>query len=383
LPQNNIEIIYMKIGIVCYPTFGGSGIVATELGHALAKKGHEVHFITYDQPVRLDIMDKNIYYHEVNVHVYPLFDYQPYELALSSQMVETVISRGLDVLHVHYAIPHAYAAYMAKQILKDRGIHISVVTTLHGTDITLVGKQPSYSPAVKFSIEHSDCVTAVSESLRLDTVKNFNTNKKINVIPNFIDMELYSGNDQSCSGQIAEPDEFVISHISNFRPLKRTRDVMVIFAGIREKVKAKLVLMGDGPERDLTLQMGKDLGIADDIKYLGKTNEVERVLCMSDLFLLPSSSESFGLAALEAMAAKVPVISTNTGGLPEVNVDGVTGFLSEVGNVDEMIQNSLKILQNKEVKDKMSANAFTRAKEFDISNVVPMYEALYQSVISR
>ena len=373
----------MKIGIVCYPTFGGSGIVATELGHALAKKGHEVHFITYDQPVRLDIMDKNIYYHEVNVHVYPLFDYQPYELALSSQMVETVVSRGLDVLHVHYAIPHAYAAYMAKQILKDRGIHISVVTTLHGTDITLVGKQPSYSPAVKFSIEHSDCVTAVSESLRLDTVKNFNTTKKINVIPNFIDMELYSGNDQTCSGQIAEPDELVISHISNFRPLKRTRDVMVIFAGIREKVKAKLVLMGDGPDRDSTLQMAKDLGIAEDIKYLGKTNEVERVLCMSDLFLLPSSSESFGLAALEAMAAKVPVISTNTGGIPEVNVEGVTGFLSDVGNVEEMIANSLKILQDKKVKDRMSANAYARAKEFDISNIVPMYEALYQSVIER
>ena len=369
----------MKIGIVCYPTFGGSGIVATELGHALAKKGHEVHFITYDQPVRLDIMDKNIYYHEVNVHVYPLFDYQPYELALSSQMVETVIARKLDVLHVHYAIPHAYAAFMAKQILKDRGIHISVVTTLHGTDITLVGKQPSYLPAVKFSIEQSDCVTAVSESLKEDTIKNFNTNKKIHVIPNFIDMSLYTG-DTSCSGKLAEEGEFLISHISNFRPLKRTRDVMVIFAGIRDKVKAKLVLMGDGPDRDITLKMAKDLGIYDDVKYLGKTNEVERVLCMSDLFLLPSSSESFGLAALEAMAAKVPVISTDTGGIPEVNIHGETGFLSSVGNVEEMIANSLKILQNKEVKDRMSQNAFNRAKEFDICNVVPMYEALYEKV---
>lgn len=371
----------MRIGIVCYPTFGGSGIVATELGHALAKNGHEVHFITYDQPVRLDIMDKNIYYHQVNVHVYPLFDYQPYELALSSQMVETVISRKLDVLHVHYAIPHAYAAFMARQILKDRGINISVVTTLHGTDITLVGKQPSYLPAVKFSIEHSCAVTAVSQSLKEDTITNFNTEKEIQVIPNFIDISLYESKNR-CSGQIAEEGEFVISHISNFRPLKRTNDVMQIFAGIRKKVKAKLILMGDGPDRDQTLQLAKDLGIEDDVKYLGKTNEVERVLCMSDLFLLPSSSESFGLAALEAMAAKVPVISTNTGGLPEVNLDGITGFFSNVGDVDEMISNSLKILTNPKLKEELSAQAFTRAKEFDIHNVVPQYEALYEKVIA-
>tara|TARA_R110002050_G_scaffold109799_1_gene221333 strand:+ start:61258 stop:62376 length:1119 start_codon:yes stop_codon:yes gene_type:complete len=370
----------MKIGIVCYPTFGGSGIVATELGHALARKGHQVHFITYDQPVRLDLMDENIFYHEVNVHVYPLFDYQPYELALSSQMVETVISRKLDVLHVHYAIPHAYAAFMAKQILKDRGINIAVVTTLHGTDITLVGKQPSYLPAVKFSIEHSDCVTAVSESLKNDTIKNFDTVKEINVIPNFIDIALYSG-EKSCSGKIVADDEFLIAHISNFRPLKRTRDVMIIFAGIREKVKAKLVLMGDGPDRDVTLQMAKELGIRDDVTYLGKTNEVERVLCMSDLFLLPSSAESFGLAALEAMAAKVPVISTNAGGIPEVNVNGVTGFLSKVGDVDEMISNSLILLENPEKLKEMSVNAYKRAQEFDISKIVPMYEEIYERVV--
>ncbi|MFT4754561.1 MAG: N-acetyl-alpha-D-glucosaminyl L-malate synthase BshA [Salibacteraceae bacterium] len=371
---------FMKIGIVCYPTFGGSGIVATELGHALANKGHEVHFITYDQPVRLDIMDKNIYYHEVNVHVYPLFDYQPYELALSSQMVETVISRKLDVLHVHYAIPHAYAAFMARQILKDRGINISVVTTLHGTDITLVGKQPSYLPAVKFSIEHSCAVTAVSQSLKEDTITNFSTNKEITVIPNFIDISLYTSKSR-LSNQLAEEGEFVISHISNFRPLKRTKDVMKIFAGIRKEVKAKLILMGDGPDRDQTLQIAKDLGIEEDVKYLGKTNEVERVLCMSDLFLLPSSSESFGLAALEAMAAKVPVISTNTGGLPEVNIDGVTGYASSVGDVTDMIKNSLRILQNPVLKSKLSQNAFDRAKEFDISNVVPMYEEVYKKVI--
>lgn len=369
----------MKIGIVCYPTFGGSGIVATELGHALANKGHQVHFITYDQPVRLDIMDKNIYYHEVNVHDYPLFDYQPYELALSSQMVETVIARKLDVLHVHYAIPHAYAAFMAKQILKDKGIDIGVVTTLHGTDITLVGRRPSYLPAVKFSIEHSDCVTAVSESLRQDTITHFDISKKINVIPNFVDISLYTDT-KTCTGRLAEDDEFLISHISNFRPLKRTRDVMTIFAGICEKVKAKLVLMGDGPERELTLKLAKDLGIADKVKFLGKTNDVERVLCMSDLFLLPSSKESFGLAALEAMAAKVPVISTNTGGIPEVNVDGETGFMSDVGDVKEMIANSLKLLQNPDLLKEMSANAFSRAKEFDIANVVPLYEELYEKV---
>ena len=372
----------MKIGIVCYPTFGGSGIVATELGHALAKKGHEVHFITYDQPVRLDIMDKNIYYHQVNVHVYPLFDYQPYELALSSQMVETVISRKLDVLHVHYAIPHAYAAFMARQILKDRGINISVVTTLHGTDITLVGKQPSYLPAVKFSIEHSCAVTAVSQSLKEDTIKNFSTEKEIRVIPNFIDVSLYT-KVTKCTGQLANEDEFIVSHISNFRPLKRTKDVMKVFAGIRKEVKAKLILMGDGPDRDKTLQMAKDLGIERDVKYLGKTNDVERVLCMSDLFLLPSSSESFGLAALEAMAAKVPVISTNIGGIPEVNIDGVTGFFSDVGDVKGMITKSLKILQNPELKKELSVNAFNRAKEFDISAIVPMYEDLYQEVIAK
>ncbi len=369
----------MKIGIVCYPTFGGSGIVATELGHALAYKGHEVHFITYDQPVRLDIMHKRIYYHEVNVHVYPLFDYQPYELALSSQMVETVIARKLDVLHVHYAIPHAYAAFMAKQILKDRGINISVVTTLHGTDITLVGNNPSYLPAVKFSIEHSDCVTAVSQSLKEDTIRNFSTKKEIHVIPNFIDMNLFTGK-KACSGKLAEEDEMLISHISNFRALKRTHDVITIFAGIREKVKSKLVLMGDGPDRDLALKHAQDLGIENDVKFLGKTNEVERVLCMSDLFLLPSSSESFGLAALEAMAARVPVISTNAGGIPEVNIDGETGFLSNVGDVESMIANSLKILTNPELKEKMSQNARERAQKFDISNVVPLYEALYEKV---
>lgn len=372
----------MRIGIVCYPTYGGSGIVATELGHVLAYKGHEVHFITYDQPVRLDIMHRNIYYHEVNVHPYPLFDYQPYELALSSQMVDTVISRNLDVLHVHYAIPHAYAAYMAKQILKTRGIEIGVITTLHGTDITLVGNRPSYLPAVKFSIEQSDCVTAVSQSLKEDTIRNFSTEKEIHVVPNFIDMSLFTG-EKACSGRLAEDDEMLISHISNFRPLKRTQDVVTIFAGIREKMKAVLVLMGDGPDREVALKQARDLGIEEHVKFLGKTNEVERVLCMSDLFLLPSSHESFGLAALEAMAARVPVISTNTGGLPEVNIDGVTGFLSNVGDVKSMTENSLKILQNPDLKAEMSQNARKRAEEFDISRIVPLYEALYEKIRAK
>jgi len=369
----------MNIGIVCYPTFGGSGIVATELGHALAYKGHEVHFITYDQPVRLDILHRRIFYHEVSVQAYPLFDYQPYELALSSQMVETVISRKLDILHVHYAIPHAYAAFMAKQILKDRGIDIGVVTTLHGTDITLVGRHPSYLPAVKFSIEHSDCVTAVSQSLKEDTIRNFSTEKKIHVIPNFIDMKLFSGK-RACRGKLVEEDEMMISHISNFSPVKRTQDVITVFAGIREKMKAKLILMGDGPDRDLALKHAQDLGIEEDIKFLGKTNEVERVLCMSDLFLLPSSKESFGLAALEAMAAKNPVISSKSGGLPELNVDGVTGYLSDVGDVRKMIADSLRILQNPELKSQMSENARNRALEFDIEKVVPLYEELYEKV---
>lgn len=370
----------MKIGVVCYPTFGGSGIVATELGHALAEKGHQVHFITYDQPVRLDIMNPNIYYHEVNVDRYPLFDYQPYELALSSRMVETVIQRKLDVLHVHYAIPHAYAAFMAKQILKSRGIEISVVTTLHGTDITLVGKRPSYLPAVKFSIEHSDAVTAVSESLRQDTKTNFESEKEIQVIPNFVDMLLY---DQTvaCPKHIAEEDEFVISHISNFRPVKRTDDVIQIFANVRKKVKARLLLMGDGPDREKSIQLAKDLNVYDSVTFLGKTNEIERILCISDLFLLPSSAESFGLAALEAMAAKTPVISSNTGGLPEVNVHGETGYMCPVGDVEGMSKFALELAQNPERLTEFKANAYARAQQFDVHKIVPIYEALYQRLV--
>ncbi len=371
----------MRIGIVCYPTFGGSGVVATELGQALGEEGHEVHFITYDQPVRLDILEKNIYYHEVNVHDYPLFDYQPYELALSSQMVETVVKHELDLLHVHYAIPHAYAAYMARHILLDRGIDIPVVTTLHGTDITLVGKNPSYRPAVKFSIEHSTRVTCVSESLKRDTIRNFDIEKPIDVIPNFIDLRLYSG-ENCCRAEIAEEGCCIITHISNFRPLKRTTDVVKIFAGIRKEIDAKLVLIGDGPERGMALAKAEQLGVEDSVMFLGKTNEVERVLCMSDLFLLPSSSESFGLAALEAMAARVPVISTNSGGLPEVNMDGVTGFLSNVGDVEDMTKNALKILKDDELRVRMKNAARAHAEKFDINRILPRYELLYEEVIA-
>ena len=306
----------MKIGVVCYPTFGGSGVVATELGIQMAKKGHEVHFITYSQPVRLDILEENIFYHEVNVHDYPLFEYQPYELALSSKMVDTVINEDLDILHVHYAIPHAYAAYMAKKILLDEHRkYIPVVTTLHGTDITLVGKNPSYKPAVTFSINKSDVVTSVSESLRQDTLNSFDIKKPIQVIPNFIDLKLYQGEINCRRAQIAPEGQKIISHISNMRRVKRIPDIIEVFAKILKHESAVLLMIGDGPERERAEQQVRALGISDHVKFFGKTNEVRRLLCMSDLFLLTSESESFGLVALEAMAAHVPVLSTNAGGI--------------------------------------------------------------------
>lgn len=372
----------MNIGIVCYPTFGGSGVVATELGHALAKKGHKVHFITYNQPVRLDILETNIYYHEVNVKDYPLFQYQPYELALSSKMVNTVIDEKLDVLHVHYAIPHAYAAFMAKQILKDRGIHISVITTLHGTDITLVGKNPSYKEAVEFSINHSDCVTSVSESLKQQTYDFFNCRKEIRVIPNFIDLSLYEGDQNCAKANLASEGQKIVTHISNFRKLKRTQDVVKVFHGIWKEIPAKLILVGDGPERVKAEQLAKDLGIGRDIIYLGKTTEVERVLCASDLFLLPSESESFGLAALEAMAAKVPVVSSNAGGIPEVNIDGVTGYISPVGDIDDMVKNSLHILKDELKLAQMKQGAREQAEKFELEKILPLYENLYKEIVA-
>jgi len=372
----------MKIGIVCYPTFGGSGVVATELGNALAKKGHKIHFITYNQPVRLDILETNIYYHEVNVHDYPLFEYQPYELALSSKMVDTVVNEKLDLLHVHYAIPHAYAAYMAKQILHDRKIDIPVITTLHGTDITLVGKNPSYLPAVTFSINHSDLVTSVSESLREETQLFFNCSKPIEVIPNFVDMRKYKESKPCEKSQLAEKGQRVVTHISNFRKVKRIEDVISVFHGIWQKQSARLILVGDGPERGKAIQQARDLGLGRDVIYLGKTTEVERILCLSDLFLLPSESESFGLAALEAMAAGVPVVSSNTGGLPEVNRHGETGFLSPVGDVDDMIQRSLEILKDDTTLAAFSKRAREQAERFDLDVILPQYEHLYEKALA-
>jgi len=370
----------VNIGIVCYPTFGGSGVLATELGKWLAKTGHKVHFITYSQPVRLDILEQNIYYHEVNVEDYPLFQYQPYELALSSKMVNVTLKYELDLLHVHYAIPHAYAAFMAKQILKDKNIDIPVITTLHGTDITLVGKNPSYREAVTFSINHSDHVTSVSESLRQDTLSIFDIKRDIEVIHNFVDLELYHG-DMECRQTFAPEGEKIITHISNFRPVKRIHDVIEVFARISKEVDAILLMIGEGPEKERARQQAQKLGIIDRVKFLGKTSEVERVLCMSDLFLLPSEKESFGLSALEAMAAGVPVVSSNTGGLPEVNINGDTGYIAEVGDVETMAQKGIEILATESTSPEFSKRAREQAERFSLDIIGPKYMALYEEAI--
>lgn len=375
----------MKIGIVCYPTFGGSGVVATELGMALAKKGHEVHFITYKQPVRLDFISNHIHFHEVFVEEYPLFYFQPYELALSSKIVEVVRMYKLEILHVHYAIPHAYAAYMAKQMLKEKGIEIKVITTLHGTDITLVGSHPNYKTAVEFSINHSDVVTTVSESLKKDTLRLFNIRKDIKVINNFIDFEKYPEIHQpECLRHtIANENERIITHVSNLRPVKRPVDVIEIFYKIQNKIPSKLILVGEGPERERVEIKAKELGILDKVLFVGNSNEVNKLLCYSDLFLLPSETESFGLAALEAMAAKTPVISTNSGGLPEVNVQGVTGFLSDVGNTDEMAKNGIYILEDNNRLQQFKLNAFEQAKKFSLEVVLPYYKEVYREVLAN
>lgn len=372
----------MKIGIVCYPTFGGSGVVATELGKALAKAGHEIHFITYSQPTRLDFFNENLFYHEVDIRTYPLFEYPPYELALASKMVDVVKHEHLDLLHVHYAIPHASAAYMAKQILKTENIEIPVITTLHGTDITLVGKDASYEPVVTFSINASDGVTAVSEDLRKDTYEHFKIIKEIDVIPNFIDLERFKKQKKEHFRKAICPDnERLLVHTSNFRKVKRVGDVVRVFHNIRKEIPAKLLLVGDGPERGHIEQLCRELGTCDDIRFLGKLEAVEEVLSVADLFIMPSEKESFGLAALEAMACEVPVISTNTGGLPELNVHGKTGFMSNVGDIDDMTKNALTILDEKNLSI-FKANALARAKEFDISKVMPLYEQHYQRVMS-
>jgi N-acetyl-alpha-D-glucosaminyl L-malate synthase BshA len=369
----------MKIAIVCYPTFGGSGVVATELGIALANRGHEIHFVTYKQPVRLDLLNSNIYFHEVHVPEYALFHYQPYELALSSKLVDTVKMYTIELLHVHYAIPHAYAGYMAKQMLAEQGIYIPMVTTLHGTDITLVGKHPFYKPAVTFSINHSDVVTAVSDSLKKETLSLFDIKKDIVVIPNFIDTSKYRHNYTDCQRTLmAQDHERIITHVSNFRKVKRIGDVVSIFHKIQKVLPAKLLMVGDGPEREMAELQCEQLGISDKVLFLGNSNEVDRILCFSDLFLLPSETESFGLAALEAMVNEVPVISSNTGGIPEVNFHGETGYLSPVGAVDEMAENAISILKDSETLDRFKKKAALMAQDFDLLKILPLYEEVYE-----
>ncbi|MFT7424219.1 MAG: N-acetyl-alpha-D-glucosaminyl L-malate synthase BshA [Algoriphagus sp.] len=373
----------MKIGIVCYPTFGGSGVVATELGKGLAKLGHEVHFITYRQPTRLDFFSENLFYHEVDIKSYPLFEHAPYELALASKMVSVVKYEKLDLLHVHYAIPHASAAYMAKQILKTQGIQIPVITTLHGTDITLVGKDPSYEPVVTFSINQSDGVTSVSEDLKLETYAHFDVTRDIEVIPNFIDLDRFKRlKKEHFKTAICPNGEKLLVHTSNFRKVKRVEDVIQVFFEVRKVIPAKLLLVGDGPERDKMERICRELGTSDDTRFLGKLDAVEEVLSVADLFLMPSEKESFGLAALEAMACEVPILSSNAGGIPELNINGVTGFVSDVGDVQDMKEKALFILDEKNLPT-FKANALARAKEFDISEILPMYVAYYNKIIKN
>ena len=373
----------MKIAIVCYPTFGGSGVVATELGIALANRGHEVHFITYKQPVRLALLGDNIYFHEVHVPKYALFHYQPYELALSSKLVDMVKLYHIELLHVHYAIPHAYAGYMAKKMLEAEGITLPMVTTLHGTDITLVGNHPFYKSAVTFSINKSDVVTSVSESLKEDTLKFFDIKKEVNVVPNFIDASKYSKQFTDCQREMmASDEERIITHISNFRSVKRIPDVIEVFCRIQSKMPAKLIMVGEGPEKEGAERLCRQLGIEDKVLFLGNSNEIDRILCFSDLFLLPSETESFGLAALEAMINEVPVVSSNTGGIPEINIHGVSGYLSEVGDVDDMAENAIKILEDPSILNKFKKQAKSSALKFDIQNIVPLYEEMYQKAFS-
>lgn len=372
----------MKIAIVCYPTFGGSGVVATELGMALSRRGHEIHFITYKQPVRLSQLSSNIHFHEVNVPEYPLFHYQPYELALSSKLVDMVKLHKIEILHVHYAIPHAYAGYMAKKMLAEEGINIPMLTTLHGTDITLVGNHPFYKPAVTFSINSSDVVTCVSQSLKADTLRLFKVKRDIEVVPNFIDTSKYNNSFTDCQRKVlAEPGEKIITHISNFRKVKRIDDVIRIFYKIQQEVNSKLIMVGQGPEREMAVAYVQELGIQKKVLFLGQSNEIDKVLSFSDLFLLPSETESFGLAALEAMVNRVPVISTNSGGLPEVNKHGFSGYLSDVGEVDEMARNGVSILRDEATHSQFKENAKKQAFNFDLYSVMPLYERLYQKAL--
>ena len=372
----------MKIAIVCYPTFGGSGVMATELGMSLVDHGHEVHFIAYKKPVRLIDLNKKLYFHKVTVPDYPLFSFVPYELALSTKLVDVVKKNSIDVLHVHYAIPHAYAAYMAKKMLKEQSINIPIVTTLHGTDITLVGNHPSYKTAVTFSINKSDIVTCVSKSLKEDTLDQFDIKKNIEVIPNFIDINKYILQQDLCLQENpVQSKEFIISHVSNFRSVKNIANVIKIFYNIQKELEAKLLMIGEGPDKSLAEDLCNELGISHLVDFLGNTNQVEKNLCHSDLFLLPSSAESFGLAALEAMASKVAVISSNAGGLPEININGETGYVENFDDVEQMSKKAISILSNRKSLENFKNKAFLKAMEYDINNIVPLYEKTYQKAL--
>ena len=374
----------MKIGIVCYPTFGGSGVMATELGLALADKGHEIHFITYQQPVRLNVFSPNIYYHEVSVPKYPLFDFPPYETALASTLVNVINNNNLDVLHVHYAIPHASSAYFVRQMLKKQGKDIPFITTLHGTDITLVGKDSTYGCVVTFSINESDAITAVSENLKEETLKSFAIEKEIHVIPNFVDAHrFHKTNKEHFKKMLAPSGERILAHVSNFRKVKRVEDVLEVFQKVRDVIPSKLLMIGDGPERQHAEDFCRKLGVCHDIRFLGKQDQMEEILNIADLFLLPSQYESFGLAALEAMACGVPVISSNAGGLPEINIQGKTGFLAEVGDVDTMAADAMTILGSDEKLQQFKENALAHAAEFSIDKIVPLYENLYEEVAHK
>lgn len=374
----------MKIGILCYPTYGGSGIVATELGMSLANKGYEVHFISSNLPARLDITNPNIFFHKVNVQPYPLFQYQPFDIALSSMIYRVVNLYKLDLLHAHYAIPYAYAAFMAKQMLKEEGQDVPLVTTLHGTDITLVGQHRSYKHAVEFSINQSDTITSVSESLKKDTLQFFNIKKDIQVITNFIDFSEFKDSDVCQRSQLANPDEKIIIHVSNLRPVKRIEDVLQVFKLVHAKIKTKLIIIGEGPEMEKVNQfLEENPALIDKVRLLGKVNDLYKILQASDVFLLPSEQESFGLAALEAMAAGTPVISSNAGGIPEVNIQGETGYLAEVGNVEAMSNYTIRLLSDDVLMQKMKKNALEQAHRFEIKNILPLYEEMYRETLEK
>jgi N-acetyl-alpha-D-glucosaminyl L-malate synthase BshA len=374
----------MNIGMVCFPTYGGSGVVATELGIALAKKGHKVHFMSYSQPFRLNIFNENLFYHEFSVNDYPLFEYQPYESVLASKIVDVAVYEHLDVLHVHYAIPHASVAYTAQQILKSKKINLPYVTTLHGTDITLVGRDPAFEPVIRFSLNHSNAITSVSESLKKDTLKTFKIDNKISVVPNFINMKEYDAPREHCvKSKYATKGEKILIHISNFRKVKRVEDVLHVFDRVRKQIPCKLILVGDGPERPAIEALCRQLNTCNDIINLGKITDPKEILSIGDLFILPSETESFGLAALEAMAMKMPVISSNSGGLPEVNIHEKTGFLSKVGDVDDMAANAIKLLSDEKLLAQFKQNAYERAKLFDVNAILPQYEKIYEQLTMK